>query len=63
LCASALKVLDQKISISPNDPFLLRIKVVTSQAPQMVMNEEAIGEKLKYVYHYKTGCPVDSQTV
>ena len=47
MCASALKILDQKINLDPNDSFLLRIKVATSAAPQMVMNEEAIGEKLK----------------
>jgi hypothetical protein len=39
-------LLDKQINLSPSDPFLLRIKVSASPAPQMLMSAQVIGEDL-----------------
>jgi hypothetical protein len=43
MCASVLKTLDKQLTLSPSDPFVLRIRVVPSPPPQMIINEQAIG--------------------
>ena len=55
-CAAALKALDKQINLSPNDAFVLRINVSTSPAPQMIMNDQAVGKIFSYSLRIEVRC-------